>query len=690
MKGLNYFKKRQQKSEKDQNRKYISVFNSIKTKMIVWVGLLLLFVCAGFAVASYYYSSNALTNQVRETLPLVAEQSAKVLDSRISGKISALELVASRYEIWDISADVKDRVLILYEEASRGKHRWMGIVTKEGILYPTNGDSMDVSNSDYFKRSIKGEKVVTEPFVDKKSNSLMMVYSVPISYNGEITGVLVAARDGYELCDFIKDITVGESGKSFIIDRNGTTVANIEKYYVLEKYNVFEQVKSDVTLQSLANIAEKMIKGESSAGEYKDGGLDKYLGYAPVGNTGWSIGVDVPKSEVLAQLNSLKVSIATMSVVFVLFGLIFAFIISGTIAKPVKSAVEHLNIVSSGDFTRGLPKKFISRKDEFGVLARSIDIMQNSIKDAVNSVKTEATKVNEVIDKAISSISNLGEQIEDVSATTEEMSAGMEELAASAEEMNATSSEIDRAVESIAAKAQNGVVAAGEISNKANRFNESFAKSQQSARAVLQEVKDKLEKALSDAKAVEQINVLADAILQITNQTNLLALNAAIEAARAGESGRGFAVVADEIRKLAETSSRTAVKIQEITNIVVQSVDNLSASSNNLLNFMVTDVNRDYNTMIDATGEYKKDAEFIAALVTDFSATAIGLSQSMESMVTAINEITASNNEAAEGTQSIAQKTTVIVERSNEVLLQGNSTKDSANNLMEVMSKFKI
>jgi methyl-accepting chemotaxis protein len=256
--------------------------------------------------------------------------------------------------------------------------------------------------------------------------------------------------------------------------------------------------------------------------------------------------------------------------------------------------------------------------------------------------------------------------------------------------MNATSSEIDRAVESISAKAQNGVVAAGEISNKANRFNESFAKSQQSARAVLQEVKDKLEKALSDAKAVEQINVLADAILEITNQTNLLALNAAIEAARAGESGRGFAVVADEIRKLAETSSKTAVKIQEITNIVVRSVDNLSASSNNLLNFMVTDVNKDYNTMIDATGEYKKDAEFIASLVTDFSATAIGLSESMESMVTAINEITVSNNEAAEGTQNIAQKTTVIVERSNEVLLQGNSTKDSANNLMEVMSKFKI
>ncbi|WP_442594807.1 methyl-accepting chemotaxis protein [Neobacillus sp. D3-1R] len=53
------------------------------------------------------------------------------------------------------------------------------------------------------------------------------------------------------------------------------------------------------------------------------------------------------------------------------------------------------------------------------------------------------------------------------------------------------------------------------------------------------------------------------AIQEIANQTNLLALNASIEAARAGESGKGFAVVAEEVRKLADTSSRTAAQISE-------------------------------------------------------------------------------------------------------------------------------
>ena len=96
------------------------------------------------------------------------------------------------------------------------------------------------------------------------------------------------------------------------------------------------------------------------------------------------------------------------------------------------------------------------------------------------------------------------------------------------------------------------------------------------------EFRKELEKAMEDAKVVDQINVLADSIMGITDQTNLLALNASIEAARAGEAGKGFAVVADEIRNLAEQSKENVENIQGVTDAVKKAVENLKTDAEHL------------------------------------------------------------------------------------------------------------
>lgn len=79
--------------------------------------------------------------------------------------------------------------------------------------------------------------------------------------------------------------------------------------------------------------------------------------------------------------------------------------------------------------------------------------------------------------------------------------------------------------------------------------------------------------AKNTSREVERTSDILEIIRRVSRQSNLLGLNAAIEATRAGEFGRGFSVVASEVRKLAEESNKSTLKIESMINKFCDSVD---------------------------------------------------------------------------------------------------------------------
>lgn len=77
--------------------------------------------------------------------------------------------------------------------------------------------------------------------------------------------------------------------------------------------------------------------------------------------------------------------------------------------------------------------------------------------------------------------------------------------------------------------------------------------------------------------SVEEIQKFAQDIQNISSKTNILSLNASIEAARSGEAGRGFAVVAEEMRRLANDTRTSSIKILEVLNELVNSVTTMNS-----------------------------------------------------------------------------------------------------------------
>ena len=172
-----------------------------------------------------------------------------------------------------------------------------------------------------------------------------------------------------------------------------------------------------------------------------------------------------------------------------------------------------------------------------------------------------------------------------------------------------------------------------------------------------EEVSHKAEEAMEQAKAVEKINQLTQAILDISSQTNLLALNASIEAARAGEAGRGFAVVADEIGKLASQTSSTAGDINGIIADVHEAVRNLADCLNQSTDFLEHTVLKDYNGFMQVAEQYTQDAAAFESDMTIISQEIESLLNAIVSIADSVDGVNTTISEAADSVTGIAQKT---------------------------------
>lgn len=385
--------------------------------------------------------------------------------------------------------------------------------------------------------------------------------------------------------------------------------------------------------------------------------------------------------------------ISTISLVMLCGGilaLIGIYMIGSNITNPIKMISKFLDKIGNNDFTGELPIKLTKSKNEIGVMAHAAVTMQSAVTEVIRKIVFETNNMNDDVLTSTKELDKLNERIEDISATTEEISASMEETVASIEEVNSAAVEAREAIKEISNKATEGKESAIAISTRAKELKVSARNSQIETMNVLTENKKVMEVAIQKSKTVSQIELLSNAILEIANETNLLSLNASIEAARAGDAGKGFAVVADEIRKLAEASEATVSKIQHVTEEVIEAVSNLVNGSSSLLDFVDTNIMRDYKNLANTGRQYEEDASYIENMVTDLERLSDNSLESIEYMTNSIDAIAIGATENMGGVNNIAHNTMDIVEGSVGVAKLANNTKFSSDKLKELTEQFKI
>ena len=358
------------------------------------------------------------------------------------------------------------------------------------------------------------------------------------------------------------------------------------------------------------------------------------------------------------------------------------------IIKPLIKFKDSMLTLASGDLT--FENSVSHNSSEVGQLSEAISRTRNDIVYLIKNVKDEVDTIEEIEKNIDYNITELNFNIENISSNVEELSASMEETAAASEEMAATSHQIESTVSHVSEKSNEGAKKALSISEKANGIRTKAESNQLETKTLIAETSYKLRESIEKAKAIEEINVLAEAIKAITNQTNLLALNAAIEAARAGEAGRGFSVVADEIRKLAEQSNQAINQIQDTTDIIISSVEDLTKESSTMLDFMETRIMSDYEILVKTSQEYSQDADYFNLLSSDLSKLSEETLISVQEIIRVVDSVATASTQGAQGVTDVAERVSEIVNKSETVMTLVNNANESAGRLKVGILSFKI
>lgn len=537
-------------------------------------------------------------------------------------------------------------------------------VVQQRPWYVNAAASNDVVFSDVYKDAMTGKMVTTVSMAVKDAN-------------GKLIGVVGADILLDELTKLVKETNFNGHGYAVLSDASGNIVSHPDKSLEL-KSNIVDVIGSnDLLSQSnVPKISLANIKGEAT-----------YVCTAMMGGSGWHVTLLVPKSfvfEDLKSFTSLTIIVLIISLL-VLAGILYT--LAAKILKPVPQFVASFSEAGKGNLKTRID---YTSDDELGDLASGYNKLIDNLSEIIGHVVDNSNTIDSKVNQAGQAFIKLKDSMEEITSSTQEISAGMEELAASTEEMSATAGEIENSASAMAEKAHGGIDKAKVIMSRALEMSENAVVTRRETETMFTESDGKLKAAIEEARQIERIRELGDAILAITSQTNLLALNAAIEAARAGEAGKGFAVVAEEIRKLADDSKQIVVQIQGVVEDVTSSVDNLIANSESMQDFVGRSLLATNEELI-RTGEiYHKDADEIGNLMSDFNQSATYFAAAMRDMASAVSEVAKVAGDSAASATAIAAENVTALERADEIAVLAGASGKAAQKLLESVDNFQV
>ncbi len=573
---------------KTQKVKDMSIAGKIKSAMIRVTAICLAVLGVVSLICVSTSSKTILENDLTET----AKLAATLVEKEVAAMKERTYEIGCNPALASTETSNEDKIAILQQKVEQYEYTGCGLTMADNIDIVSG---WDCTTQDTVVHALAGEVYFSEPKIHTGS-PFTSYFSAPLWKDGiansEIVGTVIFMSNDHFLQDIVKAISISETCNVILLDQNGNLIADAGQEILTEIINYGTLAEEDSSYKTMAKISDKMVAGKIGFESIYVAGGGQYIAYAPIeGTDGWSVAITVSQMD---YMGSMVVSV--IGIVLVMAAGIFATIkmsqkVATEIEKPIHACAESIKLLAEGDLhtevvidnsveeARVLTTAAAELKDSLNLLISDMDYILAELAKGDFTVKSQKK------DSYIGDFTSLLASVEELKVRLSET---LQHIQESANQVMHGSNQMATSAQDLAYGAANQTEAVNTLRHTIVNITGGVEQNAQQSKAALgkmEEVKqatiDSNEEMASMTAAMQRISAtsleiakIVTEIEDIASQTNLLSLNASIEAARAGEAGRGFSVVAEQIRKLAESSSQSALHTKELIDASVAEVEN--------------------------------------------------------------------------------------------------------------------